>query len=198
MESLGQGLAMKINRLNLHDAESDKSGNTLFFAIAVALFVVYLMMSTETLSVEQAQSLTSGYDSRLTMYFVSFLVMLLCALTPVPAEIIALSNTLVFSPMEAFMVTWLSALVSANVGYELGRLNCFDPCKSQNSKICRWLSRYGYKGLAIMRLVPVVPFFALNLCGGLFKLNRARYTLITALTIIPAVALLSFFPHLFL
>lgn len=188
---------MKINRISCQHSDNFKLGNTLFFTLAMVLLLVYLLIGSANLSVEHAQNLTSSYDSKLAMYLVSFLIMLLCALTPVPAEIIALSNTFIFSPMEAFMVTWLSALVSANIGYELGRLNCFDPCRNKSSKICRWLSRYGYKGLAVMRLVPIVPFFALNICGGLFKLNRAKYTAITAITIIPAVGLLTLFPQLF-
>lgn len=190
---------MKANKLIYQNEDSNKFGNVLFFVIAVVLLAVYLVLNPAYFSVEQAQGLANGYDSKLLTYIVSFLIMLLCALTPIPAEIIALTNTLIFSPMEAFMVTWLSALASASIGYELGRLNCFDPCKtSKNSKICRWLTRYGYKGLALMRLIPVVPFFALNICGGLFKLDRTKYVLITAVTIIPAVALLTFFPHLFL
>lgn len=179
--------------------DGHKIGNLLFFAIGLSLIALYVAINPPALSVENAQNLTAAHDSRLITYLVSFLIMLLCALTPLPAEIIAISNALIFSPVEAFIVTWVSALVSANLGYELGRLNCFDPCKTgKNSKICRWLTRYGYKGLALMRLIPVVPFFALNICGGLFKLDRIKYTLITAVTIIPAVTLLTFFPHVFM
>lgn len=190
---------MKTSNFMFHNDASHKLGNSLFFVIVVALLVVYMVFSPAGLSIEQAQELTGGYDSKFVAYLISFLIMLLCALTPVPAEVIALTNTMIYSPGEAFMVTWLSALVSANLGYELGRLNCFDPCKTKkNGKICCWLTRYGYRGLALMRLIPVVPFFALNICGGLFKLDRSKYTVITAVTIVPAVALLTFFPYLFI
>ena len=171
--------------------------NKLFVLFAVALLAVYLFFQPGLMSIDQAQNMVNAYDSRIAAYLVSFLIMLLCALTPLPAEIIAVTNALVFSPAEAFMVTWLSAIASASIGYELGRLNCYDPCKAENSKICRWLVRYGYKGLALMRLLPLVPFFALNICAGFFKLSRTKYMVITSITIIPAVALLTFFPALF-
>lgn len=189
---------MKTAGLTNQFSYNQKATNLLFIIVAGVLVAGYLMVQPELMSVEGAQSLTSNYDSKIVAYLISFLIMLLCALTPMPAEFIALSNTLVFSPWEAFLVTWLSAIVSANVGYELGRLHYFDPCKIENSKICRWLTRYGCKGLILMRLIPIVPFFALNICAGLFKLGRIKYLLITAITIIPAVAILTFFPHLFL
>lgn len=151
------------------------------------------------MSLEQAQSIAGAYNSKAAVYLFSFAIMLLCALTPLPAELIVLANTFIYSPIEAFMVTWLSAVLSTYVGYEFGRLNGLDPCKyKDSSKNCRWLKTYCYKALAIMRLIPVVPFFALNICGGIFKLDRCKYTLITAVTILPAVLMLTFFPHLFM
>lgn len=174
-------------------------GNTLFLVATALLVLVYLTCQPEVTSIEQVQNIGNAYDLKTEIYFLSFLIMLLCALTPLPAELIALANTLMYSPAEAFFVTWVSAVISAQVGYEFGRLNNINPCRYQDSnKICQWLTNYGYKALAIMRLVPVVPFFALNICGGIFKLNRVKYMGITAVTIIPAVAILTFFPHLFI
>ena len=174
-------------------------GNSPFFVMVILLVIVYLAVQPVSSSIEYIQHIMSGYDSKIALYAIAFIVMLLCALTPLPAEIIAISNALVFSPAEAFLVTWISALASSYIGYEFGRLNGFDPCKTNaHGKICQLLNRYGYSGLAVMRLIPVVPFFALNICGGLFKLDRSKYLLITTVTIIPAVALLTFFPRLFL
>jgi len=184
---------------NASDSDSNaRLYNALFVLFAMALLVLYLVFQPGLISIDQTQNMVNAYDSRIAAYLVSFLIMLLCALTPLPAEIIAVTNALIFSPVEAFLVTWLSAVTSASVGYELGRLHYFDPCKSENGKICRWLRCHGYKGLIVMRLVPLVPFFALNICAGLFKLNRTKYVLITSVTVTPAVALLTFFPTLFI
>lgn len=181
------------------DYQTSDITNILFYVIAVSLVVFYLTYQPELLSISQMQDMGSSHEAKTTVYIFSFLIMLLCALTPVPAELIALANTIIYSPLEAFFVTWISAIINAQVGFEFGRLNKLDPCKySDSNKICEWLTRYGYKALAIMRLIPIVPFFALNICGGIFKLNRCKYTVITAFTIIPAVAVLTFFPHLFL
>jgi uncharacterized membrane protein YdjX (TVP38/TMEM64 family) len=171
----------------------------LFYSLALTMVCLYFTFQPALMSFEQVQQITTSYDSKVVAYAISFLLMLLCALTPLPAEIIALGNTFIYSPAEAFLVTWLSGILSAQAGYELGRLHGFDPCENYvNNKICRWLNAYGYKALAIMRLIPLVPFFALNIGAGVFRLNRFKYTVITALTIIPAVALLTLFPHLFL
>jgi uncharacterized membrane protein YdjX (TVP38/TMEM64 family) len=176
-----------------------KLNNILFYALVLALVFLYLVFQPAFISIDQAQNAITGQDSRVAAYIVSFIIMLVCALTPIPAEAIALANTVIYSPLEAFLVTWLSALLSAQAGYELGRLNCYDPCKVKaGNKICRWLTTYGIKALAIMRLIPLVPFFALNIGSGILKLNRYQYIVITAVTIIPAAALLTFFPQLFL
>ncbi|WP_455198051.1 TVP38/TMEM64 family protein [Kaarinaea lacus] len=172
--------------------------NVLFYAIAALLVVIYIICQPGIMTLDQVRGMGNGYESAAALYLFSFLVMLLCALTPMPAELIALANAFMYSPTEAFLVTWMSALISAQIGYELGRLSTIDPCRYRDSnKICRWLNRYGYKALIGMRLIPLVPFFALNICAGIFKMDRVRYTSITAVTIIPAVAILNFFPHLF-
>lgn len=172
--------------------------NALFYIITATLVIIYFVFEPMFMSLEQAQEMIAAYDSKTMIYLIVFAIMLVCALTPLPAELIALVNALMFSPMEAFLVTWLSAVFSAYVGYEIGRLNWFNPCEAgDDRKICRWLRTHGYVALAVMRLIPIVPFFALNICGGVFKLNRAKYTVITAVCIIPAVVLLTAFPHLF-
>ncbi|WP_455217882.1 TVP38/TMEM64 family protein [Kaarinaea lacus] len=189
-----------MDTIKLHHDETKKhyGYNTFFYGIAVLLIVAYMICEPEMMSLNQAKNLGSGYESVAAMYLFSFLVMLLCALTPLPAELIALTNTFMYSPAEAFLVTWTSALFSAQIGYEFGRLNTIEPCRYRDSnRICRWLNCYGYQALVVMRLVPVIPFFALNICSGIFKLSRTHYTAITAVTIIPAIAILSFFPHFF-
>ncbi|MEJ2180713.1 MAG: VTT domain-containing protein [Gammaproteobacteria bacterium] len=190
---------MLTSKLLQHKSFNYKSGNVLFYVVVLVVVLLYLTFQPALMTFEQAQSMAGAYDYRAAVYLFSFAIMLLCALTPLPAELIVLANTFIYSPVEAFLVTWLSAVLSAYVGYEFGRLNGLDPCNYKDSgKICRWLKVYGYKALAIMRLIPVVPFFALNICGGIFKLDRCKYTLITAITILPAVLLLTFFPHLFI
>ena len=173
--------------------------NTVFYVIAAGLIGVFLILQPMLTSIDQVQHITVLNSSKAAAYIISFVIMLVCALTPLPAEIIALGNTFIYSPLEAFLVTWFSAMVSAQIAYEFGRMNCYDPCKiKQSNKICRWLNNYGCKALAIMRLIPVVPFFALNIGAGIFKLNRCKYTVITTVTIIPAITLLTLFPQWFL
>lgn len=176
-----------------------KKSNYLFYIIGILLVTTYLAFQPDSFSLEQMKTLGGSYESKLMTYLFSFLIMLLCALTPLPAELIALTNTLIYSPTEAFFITWMSAITSAQIGYEFGRLNSIDPCKYKSSKnICRWLSKYGFSALAILRLIPIVPFFVLNISGGILKLDRYKYITITTVTIIPAVMLLTFFPHLFI
>lgn len=186
--------------MDIHRPFNDSLSKSYLLVIAIiVLSVIYMASKQSFSSVEEIRSLFGRVEPGVMLYLIAFLVMLLCALTPLPAEIVALGNTLVFSPFEAFFITWISAVISAVIGYECGRLSQYDPCKvNKEGRVCQLISRYGYGGLAIMRLIPAVPFFALNICGGIFKLNRFIYLTITAITVVPAVALLTFFPHLFM
>jgi len=190
---------METIKLNQFLYRKFKPTGYLFYIIAITLVAACLVFQPGSLTMDQIRIIGGSYDSKLATYLFSLLVMMVCALTPLPAELIALTNTFIYSPVEAFFVTWLSAVMSAEIGYEFGRLNNLNPCRYKDSnKVCHWLNKYGYKALAIMRLIPIVPFFALNICGGILKLNRYKYTLVTAFTIMPAVTLLTFFPHLFM
>ena len=55
----------------------------------------------------------------------------------------------------------------------------------------RWLRRWGRGGLLLARLIPVVPFFALNFAAALLPVTLRDYLLITAIAILPHAILFS-------
>ena len=170
----------------------------LFYLLFVLAMLIYFLVA-EAFSIPVFMQLALSFDSRYLLYFLCFAFMWLCALTPAPTEIIALGNALLFPPWEAFLLTWISASVCAYIGYEIGRLNAVKSTDGrQSSKVKRCFDKHGYLGLVVMRLLPFVPFFALNIVSGVLRLKRVRYMIITAVTIIPAVAALTFFPHIFI
>lgn len=128
-----------------------------------------------------------------------FLLMVLGAVTPFPIKLVALSGAVILEPGEAFVLTWLGSLCGAILACEMGRFGSIDLCASPRSRrLCQWLQRHGGKALLLMRLFPVVPFFALNISAGIFRLDRMTYVTVTAAGILPAVAVLTLFPQLFL
>jgi uncharacterized membrane protein YdjX (TVP38/TMEM64 family) len=142
--------------------------------------------------------LTENNPSWAWIAFASFLLMLMCALTPLPAEAVALSNGVIFGPVAGFFLTWSSAMTGALVTFLLSRkmLARSDLPLQQLAKIKtaeKWVRRWGIQGLFLARLFPMVPFFALNIGAALFPVSTRSYLLVTGFAIAPHILLISYF-----
>ena len=170
----------------------------LFFMLAEA----FCLLLEYIPGVDEVSALYNSMDSMLLRYLLSLLFMMICAITPMPAELVVLVNGAIYTPIEAFLISWLSAMIGALLGYELGRLNsikpAFIPINNKYRNICHRIAAGKYVTLLVMRIIPIVPFFVLNIVSGAFKLARYKYTAITAISIIPAIAILTWLPSLFI
>lgn len=122
--------------------------------------------------------------------FASLLVMILCALTVLPAEVPALANGMIFGPVIGGLITWVGAMIGANIAFGIARF--FGP-----GLIDRWVSseqsqRYqqavGSRGavvLLIARCIPLIPFFAVNYLAGAASMRLWTFNWVTAIGILP-------------
>lgn len=168
----------------------------IFMVIAL---VVAVSILSKFICIDTLGQFCMQLESVWLMYSVSALLMMVSAVSPFPAEVVVLLNAAVYSGHEAFWVSWLSAIIAAQATYEVGRYApLYKDSRSQKlQQIIGKLKGQKYKALFIMRLVPVVPFFLLNLLSGMLRLNRAKYLCITSLTILPAIIFLSWMPQWF-
>ncbi len=116
------------------------------------------------------------------------------AVLPIPAEIPAAMNGMLFGPAGGIAVTWTGAMAGAYVSFELSR-------RYGRPLVERVLpSRYvgsvdvavravSWPGLLVARLIPVVAFTALNWGLGLTLCRRRTFLWTTALGIIPGTVL---------
>lgn len=129
---------------------------------------------------------------------ISILFMLVCALTPLPAEVIAILNITVYGPVMGAFITWVSAMLGAYLGFYITRrfgsleieCNVLNPKQKQALK--KLIDKKGALGFFIARLIPSFPFFLLNFLGGLLPISTMRYLLLTGIGIMPNIILLSF------
>lgn len=181
-------------------SERSNCSNTLIvtislLTIAAALWMIYTVESTAALDQEQ----WPGSDNHwLIVIGLSFFLMFLCATTPLPAEAITVANGMVFGPVLGSLVTWVSAMLSAAITFWIGRrllrdsqLNLLQQDKFQ--KINNWIIRYGIYGLLLARLIPIVPFFALNIGAAFLPVSTRNYLLITGIGILPHIMIICFF-----
>lgn len=123
-------------------------------------------------------------------YVFAPLLMMTVAIVPIPAEIPAFLNGLLFGPWIGTLITWGGALVGAQISFELARkwgrplAERFVTAKSLN-RVDRTLDRGDWWGILLPRFIPLLPFTAIDWGLGLTTVPRWRFFWTTAVGILP-------------
>ncbi len=128
------------------------------------------------------------------MYVLAPAFMVVVAILPVPAEIPAMLNGMVFGAFVGTLVSWSGAMVGAVISFELaaryGRpLAARFLAPKALARTDRVALSAGWPGWLVARLVPIVAFTALNWSAGLTALPRWTFLWTTAVGIIPGAIL---------
>jgi len=120
----------------------------------------------------------------------SIALMVLHSFVPLPAEIIALANGMLFGPWWGVVVTWLGAMLGGVLAYGLARalgrpaVRAFIPARHW-AKLEAIPLEAG--PLLVIRLMPVISFNLVNYAAGLLGVPWWRFLWTTALGILPIV-----------
>ena len=123
-------------------------------------------------------------------YVFAPLFMIVVAVLPFPAEVPAMLNGMVFGMVVGTVITWSGALVGAQISFELARKFGRPLAQRMVSKHIlaqtdRIANSAGWPGLLVLRLIPVIPFTAVNWGLGFTMLHRLTYFWTTALGLLP-------------
>ena len=116
------------------------------------------------------------------------------AVMPIPAEIPAAMNGMLFGPLRGTAITWLGAVLGAQVSFELSRrlgrpaVERIVPAAAL-TKVDHIVNAASWPGLLAARLTPAVAFTALNWGLGLTACSRAQFCWTTAIGILPGTVL---------
>ncbi|MDH3456131.1 MAG: VTT domain-containing protein [Gemmatimonadota bacterium] len=129
-------------------------------------------------------------NSGVWVYVLAPLFMVVVAILPIPAEIPAMLNGMVFGPQVGTVITWSGALVGALVSFELARRfgrplgkRVVKPARMAAAD--RLVLSAGWPGLITLRLVPTIAFTVVNWAAGLTPVSRWTFAWTTAVGIIP-------------
>lgn len=110
-------------------------------------------------------------------------------LAPVPKAVLSVAAGLLYGLVVGAAVVWAAALIGALLAFALGRLLGRDAVERLTSTRVRQvddlLARRGFVAVLLARLVPVVPFTAVNYAAGLTGVRTLPYLAGTALGIVP-------------
>lgn len=113
--------------------------------------------------------------------------------TPLPMEIFAVANGLVFGAWEGTLITWVGLTMSAWAGYATTRLAGAAMTGilpgDRLQRVQNWAGRRTAAELVVVRAIPLVSFHMLNWAMGLLRFPFWRFTWTTAVGSLPYVAL---------
>ncbi|MYA10899.1 MAG: DUF547 domain-containing protein [Gemmatimonadetes bacterium] len=118
----------------------------------------------------------------------------------VPGTILTFAGGAVFGFWWGTLLNMFAANIGANAAFLLARTLGRDGVRSLMGddsraleKLDNVVGRHGFQGLLTLRLIPLVPFNALNFGSGLMPLTWRTYALATLIGIVPGTAIYTFF-----
>lgn len=123
-------------------------------------------------------------------YVVAPLFMVVVAILPIPAEIPAMANGMIFGALVGTAITWLGAILGALISFELARKfgrplaeRFIKPTVLERAD--RLVESAGWPALITVRLIPTVAFTAVNWGAGFTSIRRFTFAWTTVLGILP-------------
>ncbi|WAB82970.1 TVP38/TMEM64 family protein [Microcella daejeonensis] len=176
-----------------HAAAPDRvSGGTATIARAIALamfgvIVIAVWILVPLPSVEEVRAFVDGLGP--VGGIVLALAYAAITLTPAPKNVLTVAAGLAFGFWQALLWVYLGALLGAAAAFVLSRrLGREAVERYTGARVERFDELVRRRGLVAMigvRLVPILPFTAINYLAGLSAVRRRDYALGTAIGIVP-------------
>lgn len=120
----------------------------------------------------------------------------LLAFVGVPQFVLIAAAVVAFGAWTGFAYSWIGTMVSAVVGFYLGRLagartlNAF--AGEGVRQFMDLVGRNGFYASLIVRLVPSAPFIVVNMAAGVTPMRMFQFVAGTALGIVPKIGVTAF------
>jgi phospholipase D1/2 len=119
------------------------------------------------------------------------------SLAAVPVTLLILTCSLVFGTMIGATVAFVGSVLSALIGYAIGRFTGRSfverLANGRIRQVSRRLGRRGILTIITVRIVPVAPFAVLNLLAGTMHINVREFVIGTAVGMLPGIIALAVF-----
>lgn len=163
---------------------------SVFRAIALGVFVALAVVVGIVLgvpSLEQVQQTVASWGWAGGAVFVGLYAAI--TLTPAPKNVLSVAAGLIFGFAGALALVYLGALLGAAAAFGLGRWLGRDAVErytgTRVARLDELVRRRGLAAVIGVRLIPIIPFTAINYGAGLTAVRRRDYALGTAIGIIP-------------
>ena len=110
----------------------------------------------------------------------------------VPQVVLIAAAVVAFGPWLGMAYSWVGSMVSAAVGFWLGRTTGGRLLRQAGEGVNRFIAmigKNGFLGSLVIRLVPSAPFVVVNMAAGATPMRFAAFALGSGLGFIPKIAL---------
>lgn len=116
-----------------------------------------------------------------------------------PQFVLIAATVAVFGTSEGVMLSWVATMISATIGYVLGRLGGAAVAQKllsgHGARILNFIGKNGFLTSLIIRQVPSGPFILVNLALGASKVRASWFIAGTGIGILPKILLVAFGAH---
>ncbi|MBW1999743.1 MAG: TVP38/TMEM64 family protein [Deltaproteobacteria bacterium] len=181
-----------------------------FFALVLSLFLAFFFVIYHHFE-KTCVILTAGNLDQTTRLIrswgiagplMSILLMIVQAIVaPLPAFIVTAANGMVFGNLWGTVISWTGAMMGALTSFGIARLAGDVTVKKiiRNKKAAELLRHAGEKRgfyvILIARLLPFISFDIISYMAGLSGIRPWSFAMATALGMLPATILYTFFGH---
>ena len=166
-------------------------GAGLMFLVAASAFG-----ASGAASVQQWLGVAARSPFALLIAVAAFAVL---AFAGVPQVVLIAAAVVAFGPWLGFAYSWIGTMVSAGVGFWLGRITGGRLLRRAGgeglNRFIAMIGRNGFLASLVIRLVPSAPFVVVNMAAGVTPMRFLAFVLGSALGIVPKIALTAMAGH---
>jgi uncharacterized membrane protein YdjX (TVP38/TMEM64 family) len=122
-------------------------------------------------------------------------------IAPLPANVITITNALVFGPFWGALLSWMTTLIGASLCFYLsqtfGKPFAAKIVGKSVERAEAFFAKYGLPAMFVVRIVPFIPFDAISYVAGLVGVPYSKFVLATAIGIIPSIFAYSYLGSIF-
>ena len=163
--------------------------------IIAAMLAVLLIAGPRTGSVEHLRNTLLGYGPW-AIAISAGLMVAQATIAPLPTNVVAITNGLVFGPLWGSLLSWASMVAGASLCFLLSRTFGRPFAEKIIGHSIRraetFFKRYGLQAMFLVRIIPFIPFDAISYGAPIVGVPFSRFLLATAIGIIPSIFLYSY------
>jgi uncharacterized membrane protein YdjX (TVP38/TMEM64 family) len=158
--------------------------------IIAAALVLLLLVGPKTGSVDNLRSVLLGFGPWAAAISIGLMVGQ-AIVAPLPANVVTITNALVFGPIWGALLSWFSTVLGACLCFLLsktfGKPFAQKIVGSSMQKAEDFFQKYGLQAIFLVRMLPFVPFDAVSYGAPLVGIPFKRFLLATTVGIIPSI-----------